>query len=168
MVYFVGWGHFKGQKSSLKQELCAFALTLTKHLDCMYICMCHQACVCVPCIYCIPTLSITISIKYLCKLWENIITLLYKLLQVKWPILQLPLFYIYSQTCFASCLMTSTCLELSIQVCGLNEHLNGTATRSADPPTQWEGTTLTEEEVSSNENFMKDLNLYLWEQAITF
>ena len=59
-------------------------------------------------------------------------------------------------------------LELSIQACRLYGHLDGSASRPDDPPTRPEGSTLTEEEVSSNETYARNLNRHLQEQAIVF
>ena len=59
-------------------------------------------------------------------------------------------------------------LKLSIRARGLYGHLDGTVTRPSDPPTRPEGSTLTEEEVSSNMQYERDLNKYLQEQAVVF
>ena len=59
-------------------------------------------------------------------------------------------------------------LELSIRVRGLFGHLDGTATKPQEPPSPEEGATLTTEQVSKRENYVKDLNQYLQEQAIVF
>jgi hypothetical protein len=59
-------------------------------------------------------------------------------------------------------------LELSIRARGLYGHLDGSTARPDDPPTRPEGSTLTEEEVSSNETYARNLNRHLQEQAIVF
>ena len=59
-------------------------------------------------------------------------------------------------------------LELSIGACGLYEHLDGTTAKPADPPTQPDDCTLTAEDMSLNEQYLKDLGLYLQHQAIVF
>ena len=59
-------------------------------------------------------------------------------------------------------------LELSIRARGLYGHLDGSTVKPNDPPTRPEGSTLTEEEVSSNEAYMKNLSRHLQEQAIVF
>jgi hypothetical protein len=59
-------------------------------------------------------------------------------------------------------------LELSIHAQGLYGHLDGTIARPEDSPTRPEGSTLTGEEVSTNEQYVKDLNKYLQEQAVVF
>ena len=59
-------------------------------------------------------------------------------------------------------------LELSIRARGLYGHLDGTVAKPEDPPTRPEGSTLTEEEVSSNTQHANDLRKYLQEQAVVF
>ena len=61
------------------------------------------------------------------------------------------------------------CLELSVRARGLYGHLDGTATRPADPPSGEDASALTKEQVSAiNETFAKELSTYLQEQAIVF
>ena len=59
-------------------------------------------------------------------------------------------------------------LELSICACGLYGHLDGTVTRLDNPSTRPKGSTLTVEEVSSNAQYVKDLNQYLQVEAVVF
>jgi gag-polypeptide of LTR copia-type len=59
-------------------------------------------------------------------------------------------------------------LELLIHAQGLYGYLDGTVARPEDPPMRPEGSTSTGEEVSTNEQYVKDLNKYLQEQAVVF
>jgi gag-polypeptide of LTR copia-type len=59
-------------------------------------------------------------------------------------------------------------LELSIKARGLYGYLDGTKIKPSDPPTRPDNATLTQEEVSLNENYAKEIAIYLQEQAIVF
>jgi len=59
-------------------------------------------------------------------------------------------------------------LELSIKARGLYGHLDGTVVKPDDPPTRSETSVLTQEEVSMNENYAKEIATYLQQQAIVF
>ena len=59
-------------------------------------------------------------------------------------------------------------LELSIKAQGLYGHLDGTTVRPNDPPTRSETSVLTQEEVSMNDEYARNIATYLQQQAIVF
>ena len=59
-------------------------------------------------------------------------------------------------------------LKLSIKARGLYGHLDGTTVRPDNPPMRSETSVLTQEEVSMNDEYMRNIATYLQQQAIVF